>query len=181
MYGSHTRTINETFGDRDPHTITASEIAEWVAERAETRKPGTLKQYINVFRSLLDHAGVDPNPARDPRVKLPKQVRDEVNPPPADHFLAILGELLPRWRLFFITLEQGALRIGEAVNLRWADVDAAGLRLRLPKSATKTDKARWVYLPEWLIQATRRPARLKIVFLSAGCSRGSSSRLPDRR
>ena len=27
------------------------------------------------------------------------------------------------------------------------------LRLRLPRSATKRDKARWVYLPEWLIEA----------------------------
>jgi integrase len=142
MYRSHTRKIGETFGHRDPLTITTSEIAEWVSVQAETRKAGTLKQYLQVFRSLLDHAGVEPNPARDPRVKLPKQVREEVNPPPAEHLLAILDELLPKGRLFFVTLEQGALRIGEAVNLCWADVDAAGLRLRLPKSQTKTDKAR---------------------------------------
>lgn len=48
-----------------------------------------------------------------------------------------------RWRLLFITTEQGALRLGEAVGLRWADVDAAGLRLRLPRSATKRDRVRW--------------------------------------
>jgi integrase len=35
----------------------------------------------------------------------------------------------------------------------WGDVDRAGLRLRLPRSATKRDKARWVYLPEWLIES----------------------------
>jgi integrase len=39
------------------------------------------------------------------------------------------------------------------VNLKWDDVDAAGLRLRLPRSATKRDKARWIYLPEWLMEA----------------------------
>jgi integrase len=50
-------------------------------------------------------------------------------------------------------LEQGGLRLGEAVSLTWGDVDAAGLRLRLPRSATKRDKARWVYLPEWVIDA----------------------------
>jgi integrase len=32
-------------------------------------------------------------------------------------------------------------------------VDFAGLRLRLPRSATKTSQARFVYLPEWLLQA----------------------------
>ena len=49
-------------------------------------------------------------------------------------------------------MEQGALRLGEAVALTWGDVDRAGLRLRLPRSATKRDQARWVYLPEWLME-----------------------------
>jgi integrase len=51
----------------------------------------------------------------------------------------------------FVVIEQGALRVGEAVHLKWGDVDAAGLRLRLPRSATKTNQNRWVYLPEWLM------------------------------
>ena len=49
--------IGETFGDRDPATITATEIAEWIADLAETRKPGTLGQYLIAFRLLLDHVG----------------------------------------------------------------------------------------------------------------------------
>jgi len=113
-----------------------------------------LQQYLIAFRLLLDHAAVDPNPARDPRVKLPKRVRDEPTPPPAEHVLAILGAIHdPLRRLLFVTIEQGALRLGEAVGLTWGDVDRAGLRLRLPRSATKRDRARWVYLPEWLIDA----------------------------
>ena len=51
------RKIGETFGDRDPATITATEIAEWIAALAETRKPGTLGQYLIAFRLLLDHVG----------------------------------------------------------------------------------------------------------------------------
>lgn len=42
---------------------------------------------------------------------------------------------------------------GWHVSLRWADVDVAGLRIRLPKSATKSDRSRWVYLPDWLMEA----------------------------
>jgi integrase len=52
-----------------------------------------------------------------------------------------------------VTIEQGALRLAEADGLRWGDVDFAGLRLRLPRSATKTGKARFIYLPEWLLRA----------------------------
>jgi integrase len=152
-YRAALRKVGETFGDRDPATITATEIAEWVATLAETRKPGTLQQYLIAFRLLLDHTGLDENPARDPRVKLPKRVREEPTPPPAEHVLAILDALGPKWKLLFVTIEQGALRLGEAVSLTWGDVDRAGLRLRLPRSATKRDRARWVYLPEWLVEA----------------------------
>ena len=152
-YGSALRKIGETFGDRDPATITATEIAEWIATLAETRKPGTLGQYLIAFRLLLDHVGLEANAARDSRVKLPKQVREEPKPPSREHFEAIVEALGAKWKLLFVTIEQGALRLGEAVSLRWADVDAAGLRLRLPRSATKRDRARWVYLPEWLMEA----------------------------
>lgn len=153
MYRSHLRTIGETFGARDPHSITAAEVASWVAERSEERKPGTVAQYLDVFKVMMDYIGIEPNPARDPKVKLPRRVTEEANPPSDEHFLAIVETLLPRWRLFYITIEQGGLRIGEAVALRWADVDVAGLRLRLPRSATKTHTSRWVYLPAWLMEA----------------------------
>jgi integrase len=160
-YRSALRKICETFGDRDPSAITATEIAEWIATMAETRKAGTLGQYLIAFRLLLDHVGLDPNPARDPRVKLPKHVREEPQPPSSEHFEAIIEALGSKWKLLFVTIEQGALRLGEAVNLRWADVDAAGSRLRLPRSATKRDRARWVYLPEWLIQAIEETCPLE--------------------
>jgi len=143
----------ETFGDRDPATITADEVATWVAELARKYKPGTIALYLLSLRMLLDFTGLEPNVARDPRVKKPKQVREEPQPPSAEQLLAILEVMGESWRLLFVTIEQGALRLGEAVALRWADVDAANLRLRLPRSATKRDRARWVYLPPWLIEA----------------------------
>jgi integrase len=152
-YGSSIRKIGKTFGPRDVKSITATEIAEWIAEQAQERKPGTIGQYLIAFRLVLDHAGREPNPARDPRVKLPKQIREEVTPPSAEHVEAILEALAEKWRLLFTAIEQGALRLGEAVNLSWGDVDGVGLRLRLPRSATKRDKSRWVYLPAWLMKA----------------------------
>jgi integrase len=183
-YRSALRKAGETFGERDPETITVDEVATWVAELAEKHKPGTVQLYLIAMRLLLDFASVDPNPARDPRVKLPKRVREEPAPPPAEHFTAILAALPVRFRLLFVVIEQGALRLGEAVGLRWADVDAAGLRLRLPRSATKRDAARWVYLPEWLmdaIEATcpledRTPERKVFQGLSEGAAYGAMTR-----
>ncbi len=124
-------------------------------------KPGTVQLHLIAFRLLLDYAGTEPNVARDPRVKLPKRVKEEPRPPSADHFETILGAMGEKWRLLFVTIEQGALRLGEAVGLRWGDIDAAGLRLRLPRSATKRDQARWVYLPEWLVEAIEETCPLE--------------------
>lgn len=88
---------------------------------------------------------------------------------PVGEHVTVLPEIRdPLRRLLFVTIEQGALRLGEAVGLRWGDVDWAGLRLRLPRSATKRDKARWVYLPEWLIAALEQTCPLE-------------DRIPERR
>ena len=157
-----------TFGEGDPGTITADEVAAWVGELAQSYKPGTIALYLLSLRMLIDFIGIEPNVARDPRVKKPKEVREEPQPPPAEHFAAILEATGAKWKLLFVTIEQGALRLGEAVALRWGDVDAANLRLRLPRSATKRDQARWVYLPEWLIEAIEATCPLE-------------DRVPDRK
>ena len=49
--------IGETFGDRDPSTVSATEIAEWIADLSKTRKPGTLNQYLIVFGSCSTTSG----------------------------------------------------------------------------------------------------------------------------
>jgi integrase len=160
-YRSAFKKASERFGDHDPAALTADAVAEWVAVLAETFKPGTVQLYLVAFRLLLDYAGVEPNPARDPRVRLPKRTREEPQPPSSEHLLAILDAMGEKYRLLFVTIEQGGLRLGEAVNLRWGDVDVAGLRLRLPRSATKRDRARWVYLPEWLMNAVEQTCPLE--------------------
>jgi integrase len=160
-YQSSLNALCERFEERDPHSLTVSDMSEWVAELAAKQKPGTVRQKMIAVRLLLGYADVDPNPARDPRVKLPKHVRDEPNPPSEEYVLAILDALGKKWRLMFVTIEQGALRLEEAVQLKWGDVDVAGLRLRLPRAATKRDKARWVYLPEWLMEAIEQTCPLE--------------------
>jgi integrase family protein with SAM-like domain len=76
-YRTALKKVGETFGDRDPSSITVDDVTGWIAKLVEEgRKPGTIQLYLLTFRLLLDYAGCDPNPARDPRVKLPKRVRE---------------------------------------------------------------------------------------------------------
>jgi integrase len=116
-YRTALKRVCERFGDREPASIGADEVSEWVADLSARYKPGTVQQYLIGFRLLLDYAGCDPNPARDPRVKLPKRTREEPQPPPAEQLTAILEALGPRWRPLFVTIEQGALRLRRGCQL----------------------------------------------------------------
>jgi hypothetical protein len=82
----------ESLLDRRVDEITSADVAELVARLAETRKRATVRKTVLALGMVFDHAGIEPNPARDKRtVKLPKETREEMKPPTADHVLALPG------------------------------------------------------------------------------------------
>ena len=147
MYRSHLRGSGRRSGSRPAldHRRRCGRVGRRARPRSASRE--RWRSTSTASSCCWTSSAIEPNPARDPRVKLPKRITEEANPPSDEHFLAMIETLLPRWRLFFLTIEQGGLRIGEAAALRWGDVDVAGGRLRLPRSATKTNTSRWVQLP----------------------------------
>jgi hypothetical protein len=48
---------------------------------------------------VLDYANVEPNPARDKRVKLPVLEPEEINPPTTRQLLAVLDKVTKCWVL----------------------------------------------------------------------------------
>jgi integrase len=157
---AHLRRINASFGERDLANVTWGDVQEWVAANADLA-PASLSRYMATLRQLLDFAGVDPNPARDKRVKLPPIVKEEPQPPTAKQFLAILGAAPQRWRLPLVVLEQTGARVGEASSLVWGDVDVAGQQFRLRSAETKTRRARWVQVPGWLMERVEETCPLE--------------------
>jgi integrase len=113
-------------------------------------KPSSLSRYVATLRQVLDFAGIDPNPARDNRVKLPKIETTVVEPPSADQVDAILEHSPRRWRLPLRVLEQTGMRVGELRDLEWRDIDLAESRFRIRNGKTATAR-RWVAVPEWLM------------------------------
>lgn len=148
---SHLRRILDQLGDRDPGTITVSDVRTVVGKMAAELSPASVSRYTATLRLLLDFCEVTPNPARDERVKLPSIVREEPSPPDADHLLAILDKVPPRWVLPFIVAEQTGMRVGELASLSWGDVDEDAAKFRLRATETKGRRSRWVQLPEWLM------------------------------
>lgn len=123
--------------------ISTADVAEAVAELAKTKKRETVRKAVNALRMTLDHAGVTPNPCDD-RIRLPRQEREETNPPTAAHVLAAFGLLPTRYRLPLLVLDATGMRLGELEGLTWGDVDEARQRWRVSAGVSKTGRARWV-------------------------------------
>jgi integrase len=148
--------LNTWGGDRDPHTLTFMDCQEFVGVLTESLQAASVRKYFNVVKLVLDFAGAEPNPARDKRVKLPAIVKEEVQPPSDKEFLAILDRLPSKWVLMFVTMEQTAMAIGEAVSLTWGDVDVERRKFRLRYANVKggiSSRARMIQVPDWVMEA----------------------------
>jgi integrase len=165
---SHLKRLLPIFGDSLPALITVTDCIEAVAVLAGELKPSSLSRYWATHRLILDFARVDPNPARDKAVKLPRIEQEQKQPPSAEHFERMLRAMPRRYWLPLITMEQTAMRVGEAQSLAWGDVDEDSHRLRLRSSETKTRRSRWVQVPEWLM-----------AIIAASCPR--EDRVAERR
>jgi integrase len=146
---SHLTRLNPRFGDRDPGGITVADVQEWIAANADL-KPASLSRYLATLRLILDFAGIEPNPARDGRVKLPRIEQTTVEPPSAEQVETIIVHVPSRWRLPLRVLEQSGMRVGELHQLEWRDVDVAGSRFRIRQGKTAAAR-RWISVPAWLM------------------------------
>lgn len=138
------------------HRETLGGMSRWMRISQPTNpssgrsRPARSTLYLTTLRAVLDFADVDPNPARDARVRLPRQERMLVDPPSARDVETIIAAVPPRWRLPLRVLEQTGMRVGELTALAWGDVDETGSRFRI-KDGKTTAARRWVAVPEWLM------------------------------
>lgn len=138
------RNARDTLGDlagKDPHVTTVADWQRWLADNADL-SPGTLGVYLSAHRQVLDYIDVSPNPARSPKVKLPSRGDDEQVPPEQEEWEAIRDTIRSRSRLIVRLIECGALRVSEATELQYGDVDFAESRLRISAARTKGRRGR---------------------------------------
>lgn len=147
----HRTSVNRAIGvigTRPIDDVSAYDVAAMVAELwddGEGLKPSYLRKILQATAMVFDHAGVSPNPARDKVVvRLPRDDPEEVQPPTADHVLAVFRLLPSRYRLPLLTLDATGMRVGELEQLEWGDVDEPRGRWRVARKVSKTRRARWV-------------------------------------
>jgi integrase len=144
------RLLDALGGDRDPDSITWQDVQATIVTLSTDLAPSSLRPYLSTLRQVLDFAELDPNPARDRRVKLPRLEKKIVEPPSGATVAAIISNTPKRWRLAIRTLEQTGMRVSELADLAWCDVDAARSRFRVHNGKT-TAARRWVAVPGWLM------------------------------
>jgi integrase len=135
--------------------ITPADVAALVTALAGMGKAReSIRKSVTALAMVLDHAGVQPNPARDRvHVRLPREQKAEIVPPDAEHLLAVHGVLPPRYRLPLLVLDATGMRLGELEYLTWGDVDEHRKRWRVSAAVSKTSRARWVPMPPPLFAA----------------------------
>jgi integrase len=141
-------------GDRRIDDLGVEDINELVRELARTgRKRETIRKSVKYLAAVLEENGIEPNPARDKRVRLPHEEPVELEPPTADHVEAVVRLLPAPYRLPLLWLDWSGARLASVENIRVGDYDEPRRRVRLRASTTKTRTALWVELPDVLAEA----------------------------
>lgn len=149
QYRSGTSTILALLGTTDLHAVTVADCERIVGQLAQSYKPSSIAAYWQAFAQLLEYAAVDPNPANDRRVKLPKLRRTPPTVPTAEHVRVMLAKIRSKYVLPFVLIEQTAIRVETIDLLTWGSIDVAGGKLRVFE---KGEKFRWIEIPRWLMR-----------------------------
>jgi integrase len=141
-------------GERRVDEITAADVAAFASQLAAQRLAReSIRKTLVTFAMVLDFAGLTPNPVRDKTVKLPREARPEINPPTAEHVLAVYRLLASKYRLPLLVLDSTGMRVGELEQLTWGDIDELRCRWRISQAVAKTGRARWIPVREALLTA----------------------------
>jgi Phage integrase family len=108
--GTHRIRLVDLLGDSDPQTIGWQDVQRAVSSLADDLSPLSVRNYLGTLRLVLDFADLDPNPARDRRVKLPRPEENVPNPPTAAEVAAGIANYSPhdlRHRFISVKIREG--------------------------------------------------------------------------
>jgi integrase len=124
----------------------------WVTALSKKYATASVMVRISALTSALDYVGLDPNPLRSNRVKLPKREPVEALPVPNQHWDLLTQQLSPNNLAMARFLELTGIRRSEAGDLKWDAVDLAAGVVLIRKGKTKTAR-RILRLNDWSPEA----------------------------
>jgi len=144
IHGDSLKRLQTLIGDVPIEDLTVDDVANAISTLAETCKPSTVRKSLNVLQQALDYAQLEPNVARDRRIRLPRQQRTQIAPPETAHVEEVVRALPARYRLPVLALDATGMRISELTELTWGDIDEHAGRWRVRPDTSKTGMPRWI-------------------------------------
>jgi integrase len=141
--------------------LTVDDVVGLVAALVAARKPDgtarykreTIRKTKNTLAQVLDHYAIDPNPVRDPRVRLPKERKPHIPPPLAEHVERV-AETIPReYILPFLIIDECGPRVRELETAEVGDLDETRRAIRVRWTVEKNERYRHLDLPDDLFAA----------------------------
>jgi integrase len=133
------------------------EAADFVAAVAALHEQGvareTIRKTLGAGAMVLDHAGIDPSPARDRSIKLPWEEPEQISPPSAAEVEAAFLRIPSEHRLALLWLDWSGARVSSVDLTLVGDYDESRRRVRLRAATTKTRRPLWVELHPVLAEA----------------------------
>jgi integrase len=134
--------------------VTVDDVVAMVAALAEGGyKRETIKKSRDFLAMVLDHHQVAPNPARDQRVKLPRERKPHVPPPLAEHVERIAERVPRQYVLPLLVIDECGPRVRELETAQVGDLDEHRRAIRVRPEAEKNQRYRWLDLPDDLFGA----------------------------
>jgi integrase len=134
--------------------VTVDDVVAMVAAFADGGyKRETIKKSRDFLAMVLDHHEIAPNPARDPRVKLPRERKPHVPPPLAEHVERVAERVPRQYVLPILVVDECGPRVRELETAQVGDLDEHRRAIRVRWTFEKNDRYRHLDLPDDLFQA----------------------------
>jgi integrase len=141
--------VRPKFGKKDISTITRLEVKNYLKKQLSTLKASTVNHHraviANVFEMALDDAVIDQNPAaRIGRITATSQAKHKTEIArflTRDQLADILAAFLryrPEHYALVIVLARTGMRVGEAVALKWTDIDYSQKTITVSRAKART-------------------------------------------
>jgi integrase len=134
--------------------LTHDAMAELIAALTEAKyKRESIRKTRAALAMCLDFHNVEPNVARDPRIKLPREKRAHIDPPLAEHVETVTGAMPPKYVLPLLILDVTGARVGELETATIGDLDERRHAIRVRPVNEKNERYRYLHLPDDLFTA----------------------------
>lgn len=135
----------ETFGNRQLAAITPKDVRAWYADTL-TNRPTMRSHAYSLLRTIMGSAVsdelVEANPCRIVGAGRAKRVH-KIRPASVEELAVLTGQMPDRLQLMVTLASWCALRFGETVELRRADIDLHDEVIRIRRAAVRTQGGRY--------------------------------------